>query len=209
MIHVFHGFLGSPEDFAFLKNPEVMIHDLYAMNTYPTVNSGDTLIGYSMGGRIALEIAHLVNYKIKRLVLINAHPGLATEEEKINRAQWEMSILQDLKTKTKEAFIEDWNNLPIFFHDSPIKKISTDKFSQSHQIFERYRLSKQQNHLPEIITHKEKILYIVGLFDEKYMDLASEEFLPHDIAVKGIPGGHRLHQQEKELLKVLQDEGIL
>lgn len=56
MIHVFHGFLGSPEDFQFLNGEDVQVHDLYSMNQYPEIGLDDTLIGYSLGGRIALEI---------------------------------------------------------------------------------------------------------------------------------------------------------
>jgi hypothetical protein len=50
---------------------------------------------------------------------------------------------------------------------------------------------------------------ILGLFDEKYMDLGSEIFIPEGFRVKGIPGGHRLFQYQSELLKVLKEEGIL
>lgn len=209
VIHVFHGFLGSPDDFKFLKNDNVVLHDLYDLKSFPAIHPEDTLIGYSMGGRVALDIAHSINYKLKKLVLINAHPGLSSEDEKMGRARWERTVLQDLKTMDKDAFLEHWNNLPIFFHDAPLKDIPEDRYEKSHDLFERYLLSKQNDHLPELVKHKEKVLWIVGLFDEKYMDIASELLLPYDIKVKGIPGGHRLFQDEKGLLKVLTDEGVL
>lgn len=209
MIHVFHGFLGSPEDFQFLKNENVLLHDLYELTDFPDVQPEDTVIGYSMGGRVALDLAKSINYRLKKLVLINAHPGLSSEEEKLGRARWERTLLQDLKSMKKEAFLDYWNGLPIFFHDAPLKEITTERFEKSHQLFERFLLSKQADHLPEIVAHKEKILWIVGLFDEKYMDIASELLLPYEIKVKGIPGGHRLFQLPTELLKVLNDEGVL
>jgi 2-succinyl-6-hydroxy-2,4-cyclohexadiene-1-carboxylate synthase len=211
MIHVFHGFLGSPEDFSYLKNQnsDVVIHDLYKMTQMPVISEGDTLIGYSMGGRIALDIALAHNYQLKKVVLINAHPGLSSDEEKMERAKWETSLIRELETKSKEDFFEEWNNLPIFFHDAPLKVSSEERYQESKVLFDKYRLSNQADHLPEIVKHKDKVLYIVGLFDEKYMDLASDYLLPHDVTVKGIPAGHRLFQHEKELLKVLSDEGIL
>lgn len=209
MIHVFHGFLGSPKDFEFLKKDGVVLHDLYSIDTYPEISPDDTLIGYSMGGRVALDIAHSVQYNLKKIVLINSHPGISFEEEKMGRARWEATVVQDLQTKSKEAFLEDWNNLPLFFHDAPLMDIPDERYLKSKDLFERYRLSKQADHLPEIVKNKEKVLWIVGIFDEKYMDLASELLLPYEVKVKGIPGGHRLFQQEKELLKVLNDEGIL
>lgn len=208
MIHVFHGFLGSPEDFSFLKRDDVVIHDLYKMDSYPEIGPEDTLIGYSLGGRIALEIAHEKNYQLKKVVLINAHPGLSDEEEKMHRAEFETNIVNELKSKSSADFMEYWNALPIFFHDSPIK-ITDERFAKSAELFDRYRLSKQKFFLPEIIEHKDKVLYVVGLFDEKYMDLVSEVLIPEEVPVKGILGGHRLFQQGEALKQILISEGVI
>lgn len=208
MIHVFHGFLGSPDDFKFLDRDDVVLHDLYKMNRIPDVTPHDTLIGYSMGGRIALEIAEVVNYDIKKLVLINAHPGLSSQEERQDRTHFETKVIEELKGKTKEEFLEWWNSLPIFNFDSPIST-SDERYLESGDLFLKYRLSQQSDHLPQMIQHKDKILYIAGLFDEKYMELVSENLIPHDIPVKGIPGGHRLFQNVNELKNILMDEGIL
>lgn len=209
MIHVFHGFLGSPQDFSYLERDDVILHDLYQMEVFPVIGPEDTLIGYSMGGRIAMEIAHANGYQFKKIVLINTHPGLETEEEKNQRASFELSVLKEFETKTQEEFLEYWNDYPIFFHDAPLKDIPEDRFKKSPELFERYRLSKQNNHLPELIQNKDKVLWIVGLFDEKYMEVATEYIMPHQIRVKGIPGGHRLFQNSVELTKLLTDEGIL
>lgn len=208
MIHIFHGFLGSPADFSFLAQDNVVIHDLYKDVASIEIHENDTLIGYSMGGRFALELAHKASFKIKKLVLINAHPGLSTTEERANRTLFEDRVIDSLKTKSCQDFLDEWNAIPIFEHDQPIS-INDDRFKSSPEIFNRYRLSNQKDHLPEIIQHKEKVLYIVGLHDEKYMDLASNYLLPHDIEVKGIEGGHRLFQRAVELKQVLNEEGIL
>lgn len=208
MIHVFHGFLGSAEDFKFLEGEDIVLHDLYDMKNLPDVSPDDTLIGYSMGGRIALEIAERVQYKIKKIVLINAHPGLASQEERTDRTAFETKIIEGLKTRPKEAFLEWWNSLPIFNFDSPIST-SDERYAKSAELFSKHRLSEQSNHLPLMIQHKDKVLYIAGLFDEKYMELVSEFLIPHDIIVKGIPGGHRLFQNVNELKNILIDEGII
>lgn len=208
MIHVFHGFLGSPDDFQFLAGKDVQIHDLYSMDTYPEIGTEDTLIGYSLGGRIALEIAHAKSFEIKKLVLINAHPGLQDDEEKMDRVQFETKIINDLRSTTKDDFMDNWNSLPIFFHDRPIS-VTDDRYNRSAELFDRYRLSKQKNFLADIIEHKDKVLYIVGFFDEKYMDLVSEILIPEEVPVKGIPGGHRLFQHADAMKQILVSEGIL
>ncbi|MBM3183996.1 MAG: alpha/beta fold hydrolase, partial [Chlamydiae bacterium] len=45
------------------------------------------LIGYSMGGRLAMQYALRFAERIDRLLLIGAHPGLKTEKEKKERLQ--------------------------------------------------------------------------------------------------------------------------
>lgn len=208
MIHVFHGLLGSPQDFSFLSDFEVRLHDLYEMNSFPEITSDDILIGYSMGGRVALEIAHKNHFKLKQLVLISAHPGLESDEEKIQRQILEDQIIEKLTSLEKKDFLQWWNSLEIFRHDFPID-CDENRFKKSQELFERFRLSRQSFFLHDMIKHKEKILYVVGLSDHKYMDLVSEMLLPHDIEIKGIPGGHRLFQTPEELKKILLEEGIL
>ena len=209
MIHVFHGFLGSPEDFNFLKGPQVILHDVYQMEKFPEIKSSDTLIGYSLGGRIALDIAERNNFNLKKIVLINAHPGLTTEKEKLNRKNFEVTILQELKRQTLPEFMSYWNNLGIFLFDEPIKLTDEARYRKSAEIFDHYRLSNQKDHLPGILENKNKVLWIIGSLDEKYMDIAREKLVPNNIPVKFIEGGHRLFQRPAELVKILKDESIL
>ncbi len=60
-----------------------------------------------------------------------------------------------------------------------------------------------------ILENKNKVLWIIGSLDEKYMDMAREKLLPNDVPVKFIEGGHRLFQHQVELLKILKDESIV
>lgn len=209
MIHIFHGFLGSPVDFKFLAGPDVILHDVYAMEEFPEISPDDTIIGYSLGGRIALDIADINNYNLKKLVMINSHPGLSTEKERLFRKNFEVSILQDLKQSSLSDFMQSWNKLPIFLFDEPIVMDSPERYRKSAEIFDRYRLSNQKDHLPMIMKNKNKVLWIIGTLDEKYMDMAREKLIPNEIPVKFIEGGHRLFQRPEALLKILKDESVI
>jgi 2-succinyl-6-hydroxy-2,4-cyclohexadiene-1-carboxylate synthase len=207
VIHVFHGFLGSPEDFSFLPSrDDIKLYDLLDFKSPPSLNPEDTLIGYSMGGRIALEMASRSNFNIKKLVLISSHPGLEDEDEKLARINWEDEVLLRLKSQGSEDFEEYWNKLSIFTHDKPIRIRNLYSFAS---VFDQFRLSEQKNFLPYLSQHREKILWIIGEKDEKYRKLAQEKLLPIGISVRFIDGGHRLFQNSESLLKVLNEEGIL
>src|SRR5690606_23140998 len=192
VIHLFHGFLGSAEEFSFLQGKDFIFHDLYKMENLPEVSEEDTLIGYSMGGRVALEIASHVQYKIKKLILINSHPGLQTDEEREQRKGFENKVMQKLSTLSKDEFLREWNSYPIFKEDHPITGLSNERYLASKELFEKNLLTKQKNYLPELIQNNNKVLYILGLKVEKDVDLAQEFLISHDIDVKGIEGGHRL-----------------
>jgi pimeloyl-ACP methyl ester carboxylesterase len=209
VIHVFHGFLGSPLDFDFLKQDNVILHDLCELKHFPEITKEDILIGYSMGGRIALEIAASVNYDLKKIVLINAHPGLQNDESRGERKKFEDQILKKLKELSAQDFLEYWNALPLFSHDEPIKELSSARYDKFYDLFQEYRLSNQVNHLPIIIRNKHKIIWFIGQDDEKYINLTEELLLPHDLEIKAIPGGHRLFQRSIELREALEAEGIL
>lgn len=203
MIHVFHGFLGSPQDFTFLAGENVIIHDSYEMENYPDISPEDILIGYSLGGRIALEIAQAHHFRLKKLFLLNAHPGLSTEKEKETRKAWEDQVLQNLKKKTKEEFLSDWNKLPVFLFDEPLSDVDDSRFKKSPELFNKYRLSNQKNFLPDILKFKDKIEYVIGTLDEKYMDL-SRDLVAKGVNVKYIEAGHRLFQHPDKLKELLK-----
>jgi 2-succinyl-6-hydroxy-2,4-cyclohexadiene-1-carboxylate synthase len=208
MIHIYHGFLGSPDDFKFLDGENVRLHDLYQNEKTPTLTEDDSLIGYSLGGRFVMELASVCEFRLKKIVLINAHPGLSEEDELIERKHFETRILEKLRTMAREDFIEFWNRLPIFHADRPIS-VSPERFKASADLFQQYRLSGQKNFLPELIHFSQKVHFIIGLHDEKYYHLASTKLIPAGIKVTFLDGGHRLFQHPQALLKTLREEKIL
>lgn len=206
MIHVFHGFLGSPSDFDFLKGEDILLHDLLGDLDQIQVSPEDTLIGYSMGGRIALELASRLNFVIKKLVLINAHSGLSSDAEKIERKDWENKIEGMM---LESGFFSYWNSLPIFSHDRPLQEFSTERLNAFKNLFHRFRLSEQKDFLPEISLHKNKVLWIIGQDDQKYHAWAHRELLPREIPCRFTFGGHRLFQHPEKVIQVLKEEGVL
>ena len=191
MIHVFHGFLGSPGDFEFLENENVRLHDLY--QSIPETHADDTLIGYSMGGRLAMELAKKNGFK--KLILINAHPGLQDDKEREVRSQWEEEVLERLTDP--EAFLKWWNALPLFQNDRPLITVREG----SSDLFKKMLLSRQENFLPFLQKNKDSVHWILGENDPKYSALGAKL---KDFNVHFVPGGHRLFQHPEVLGPVVK-----
>lgn len=72
------------------------------------------MVGYSMGGRIALQLALRPVFELDGLVLIGTSTGLATVEERKARVQADAELADRLATEGMEAFLERWMALPLF-----------------------------------------------------------------------------------------------
>src|SRR5690606_22214363 len=121
---------------------------------------------------------------------------------------FESEVSEKLKVLSKDAFLNYWNELPLFKTDRPIE-VSDERYLKSYDLFTSHLLSQQENVLPHLIQHREKVLWIVGRDDRKYCEIAQRLIKPSGIEVRVIPGGHRLFQREDELKNLLMHEGLL
>lgn len=72
-----------------------------------------TLVGYSMGGRIALHVALGVKDRLDRLVLIGASPGIADDAERQRRQQADERLADEIERLTVEEFARRWADTPV------------------------------------------------------------------------------------------------
>jgi 2-succinyl-6-hydroxy-2,4-cyclohexadiene-1-carboxylate synthase len=204
MIHIIPGFLGREEDFEFLQEMgEIKIYDLRSLDIpsiMQSVQPNDILIGYSMGGRVAMEVAERINFQFRKLILLASHPGLQLQSEKDERKIWEDLVL---KKMNESGFFNWWNSLPLFSSDRPLEE---QNLNQWIEVFNTYRLSKQKNFTVFLSDHTDKIFYLYGAKDEKFSKIAEETLIPLNIRCKKIEAGHRVFQHQEALLGILREE---
>lgn len=72
------------------------------------------LVGYSMGGRLALYLATHYPHRIKYLIVESANPGVSNEEDRKKRAKVDDERANLLCTTPLKDFLEQWYAMPLF-----------------------------------------------------------------------------------------------
>lgn len=163
------------------------------------------LLGYSLGGRIAMHIARLAPHRVHRLVLEAAHPGLDAEEERDARRthdrQWAGRIGKD-----GVGMLDAWYEQPVFTSLSPSlrKQLKEEKRAQSWSSIPRmldlYSLGRQAPQWDALARRSRPTLFISGEMDQKYTQVGQRlETLSARIRHICVPGaGHVVHREQPE-----------
>ncbi len=162
MLLFLHGFLGQKEDWnpllTHLPDVESTCIDLpygaddIALAIKEMVPKAKFVIGYSAGGRIALELKTRFPEDYGRIIALSAHPGLKTEEEKKARSLIDQKWVHLLKTAPFEDFLEQWYSQELFtsLKNHPqfqtiLARRKTQNPLHLAQFLEHYSLAKKSN----------------------------------------------------------------
>ena len=91
---------------------EACTEDLVAL--WEELDLGRThLVGYSMGGRLALHVAAGRPDRVASLLTVGAHAGL-DDEAREGRRRGDDALAERIETEGIEAFVDYWGALPLF-----------------------------------------------------------------------------------------------
>ncbi len=182
-----------------------------------------TLLGYSMGGRIALYTAIHFVHRVKVLVLESASPGIEDDKERMDCAALDDLRAEQIERKGVAAFVEQWYNAPLF--DSlHAKQEKLALLKQSRLVHDPHALAaalrglsigRQPSLWKEIVRLDIPTLVIAGASDKKYCDIANKMavLLPRCRQITIGDAGHNTHfEQPQEILarlrEFLHDTGV-
>lgn len=72
------------------------------------------LVGYSLGGRLALHLAAACPERVRRLILVGASAGLPDEAARAERRAADARWIRLLEQDGLEAFVDAWQAQPLF-----------------------------------------------------------------------------------------------
>ncbi|MEZ9594307.1 2-succinyl-6-hydroxy-2,4-cyclohexadiene-1-carboxylate synthase [Shewanella sp. 10N.261.52.F9] len=158
------------------------------------------LVGYSLGGRIALHIAKLYPEQLLSLVLESCHPGLESKADKIARKQNDSAWANKLSTLPISEFLQLWyqqavfNNLTTTEQHALVLKRSHNNPLVLANCYQATSLAEQGNlwNIPsqlKVASH-----FIAGHQDSKFMALAKRWQEQQPLSLHCInASGHNVH----------------
>lgn len=179
LIHALPGFLGLPADWNLLPWPH-------------SSTEGDVLLGYSMGGRRALQLLEEGPYR--KAVIVSAGLNAPDAERRKRDELWAVRFERD----PWDELMRDWNAQPVFGgHVSDRREEDYDRHELARQVRDWSPAVLPPPRLEMIET---PVLWIAGERDAKYVEIGRE-------AVRRLPNaelwicpetGHRVPWEQPE-----------
>ncbi len=138
------------------------------------------LVGYSMGGRIALHAALAMPERVQQLVLIGASPGIASAGERDQRRRADDALADRMEGMAIEEFAREWARTPVLagLAAEVQAEVQADRLRSSVLGLARALRGLGTGALPSLWDRlgevRIPVSLIVGERDAKFRDLALE-----------------------------------
>ncbi|HUP60366.1 MAG TPA: alpha/beta fold hydrolase [Thermoanaerobaculia bacterium] len=170
MIRTLSGFLGLATDWNFLPWPHKEVEDRQSCLSrggqagLPVLHTRDVLLGYSMGGRLALQL--LERERFAKAIIISAALNAPDEQRRQRDEEW----ARRFESEDWTTLMRDWNAQPVFGGHPIIRREEDyDRAKLARQLRENSPAVLPPPRLEAIDT---PILWIAGERDAKYVDIA-------------------------------------
>jgi 2-succinyl-6-hydroxy-2,4-cyclohexadiene-1-carboxylate synthase len=202
-----HGASGCPADPRRYRM-ERCLEDLVALLDRLDVRR-TAVLGYSMGGRVALHLALQAPERLWALILESASPGIEDASEREARARSDAALAEAIERDGVEAFVERWQALPLFASQARLPAAVREEQRRQRLGNDRRGLAnslrglgagRQEPALARMGGIGIPALLIAGALDDNYCDLARRMAAALPCARTEIvpDAGHAVHLERPE-----------
>lgn len=169
------------------------------------------LVGYSLGGRIALDYTlHAFNPYLQATYLEGANIGLVDQHARSARLANDSYWAARFRDEPIERVLDDWYRQPIFSHltsQARLALVQTRRKNSGAEIaamLEATSLAKQPFWGEEITQYLStrhfssdfsKLIFLIGEYDHKFRQMVETYQLPYHLVAQA---GHNAHQENPE-----------
>ncbi len=172
------------------------------------------LMGYSMGGRLALFLACRFPQHVLSVLLESASPGLASEPERIQRQQQDERLAIALETGSWVTFLAQWYARPLFAtlcqhpdFETLLHRRSQNNPEELAKILRGLGTGHQPSLWEELHGIEIPIQLVVGVLDSKFVDINHKMIqFCQKARLSLVPNcGHNVHfEQPQALAEILK-----
>lgn len=152
------------------------------------------LLGYSLGGRLAMGVFASHPERFSTVMLCGAHPGLKTQEERRVRLLQDHQWAEKLRTGSLDQFFDEWQQQPLFDSQRqlPIMVLQKQRTArlrlnkiQLAKAMDAFSLGRMPDYEAVLRTSVTPILCLSGEHDLKFRQLAENW-------IQGCPTGRHI-----------------
>lgn len=161
------------------------------------------LVGYSLGGRVALAFALAQPQMVVSLTLESANPGLGDPQARAERARLDAERAARIRREGLRAFLADWYRLPLFasldahpgLREVLVARRSQQDAAVMARVIAEMSPGRQPDLTPRLAELSMPVLLVTGERDPKYPRLLQgmARRIPHARLVLVPQAGHHVH----------------
>ncbi len=175
------------------------------------------VLGYSMGGRVALHLALRAPERLWALVIESASPGIENEAERTDRRRSDGELAESILRDGVARFVDRWQAIPLFASQSRLPADAQERLRQQRLRNEPLGLANSLRGLgageqQPVYTRLHEIatpaLVLAGADDAKYRAIAERTAgaLPN-ARLQIVPeAGHAIHLEQPQAFSVAVHE---
>jgi 2-succinyl-6-hydroxy-2,4-cyclohexadiene-1-carboxylate synthase len=162
------------------------------------------ILGYSMGGRLALYLATQAPQRVSALILESASPGLKSKDEQLTRRQHDNALAERIEKEGLKAFVDYWESLPLWASQAGLPAETRETLRQQRLQNDPVGLAyslrglgtgAQASQWGRLHRLPMPVLLLAGELDEKFVAINQEmAALIPGAQLEIVPGaGHAIH----------------
>lgn len=171
------------------------------------------VLGYSMGGRLALFLATVAPDRIRALVLESSSPGIRGPAERHEREARDAALADAIERDGITAFVDRWERLPLFATQARLPDAErvaqrTQRLAQSPRGLANSLRGMGQGVQPPLFERLATLpmpaLIVVGALDSAYCALGHEmtSLIPNARLAVIPDAGHAVHLEQPEAFRL-------